>query len=181
MSFSSSFSSFSSLLNKSIQTIQHHFVGYLLLWFLIVFLGSLLLIQCIVNQFSLDKQDFYFHFDSFWKRIHREGMENEDDSTSSTSTATNIPSDTGDTDYQPYDANDPMILAKQNAGNIEYLKQRFDDLKDLPQIVNDLSGNMQNLNDQMVALTQSQSATLDQINSVATSTLNPPSEDEDEE
>jgi len=90
----------------------------------------------------------------------REGMD----------TADNIPPD----EYQDYNDNDPVILSKQNAGNISYIKQRLDKLEPLIQTVDDLSANMINLNDQMVALTQSQSATLQQINTTATESVNPP-------
>lgn len=90
----------------------------------------------------------------------REGMD----------TADNIPPD----EYQDYNENDPLILSKQNAGNISYIKQRLDKLEPLIQIVDDLSANMTNLNDQMIALTQSQSATLQQVNTTATQSVNPP-------
>jgi hypothetical protein len=33
--------------------------------------------------------------------------------------------------YQPYSGSDPLILAQQNAGNIEYLKSRLDDAMNL--------------------------------------------------
>jgi uncharacterized protein YoxC len=75
------------------------------------------------------------------------------------------------TSYQDYNGNDPLILSKQNAGNISYLKERLDKLEPLIPTVNDLSANMLNLNDQMVALTQSQSTTLEQINATATESV----------
>ena len=34
-------------------------------------------------------------------------------------------------DYKEYSGNDPLILAKQNAGNIQFLKQKFDTINDL--------------------------------------------------
>lgn len=73
--------------------------------------------------------------------------------------------------YQDYNGNDPLILSKQNAGNISYLKERLDKLEPLIPIVADLSTNMVNLNDQMVALTQSQSSTLQQMNATATESV----------
>jgi TolA-binding protein len=65
------------------------------------------------------------------------------------------------TDYKPYDSKDPMILAQQNAGNIEFLKQRMDSLQNMNQIVQDLSGNVQALQQQVNGLvtTQQQYAT----------------------
>ena len=64
-------------------------------------------------------------------------------------------------DYKPYNSNDPMILAQQNAGNIEFLKQRIDTLQNTSQIVQDLSGNVQVLQQQVNGLvtTQQQYAT----------------------
>ena len=62
--------------------------------------------------------------------------------------------------YKPY-APDALILAKQNAGNIEYLKHKMDDLQGINSIVNDLSGNVANLQQQVNSLvtTQQQLAT----------------------
>lgn len=61
--------------------------------------------------------------------------------------------------YQEYDTNDPnnvMILAQQNAGNIEVLKKNFDGLSGLRQIVTDMSGNITNLQTQVDGLVQAQ-------------------------
>ena len=47
--------------------------------------------------------------------------------------------------YQPYNTNDPnnaLILAQQNAGNIQVLKQQLDGLMSLNQEVQDISGNV---------------------------------------
>ena len=47
--------------------------------------------------------------------------------------------------YQPYNVNDPnnaLILAQQNAGNIQVLKQQIDDLMTLDKEVQDISGNV---------------------------------------
>jgi hypothetical protein len=52
---------------------------------------------------------------------------------------------TADNNYQPYDMNNPanaLILAQQNAGNIDYLKQRVDSVQGMYQQVQDLSGNV---------------------------------------
>jgi hypothetical protein len=51
--------------------------------------------------------------------------------------------------YKSYDSNDPLILGQQNAGNIEYLKKRMDDIQGLYQTVQDLSNNYQNLQTQV--------------------------------
>jgi hypothetical protein len=61
--------------------------------------------------------------------------------------------------YQPYDMNNPnnaMILAQQNAGNIEYLKQQLNSLMGLQNEVTDISSNVVTLNNQVSALTQQQ-------------------------
>ena len=63
------------------------------------------------------------------------------------------------TGYKSYNTNDPnnaMILAQQNAGNIEVLKKQIDDLTGLKQIVTDLSGNVTTLQTQVNSLVQSQ-------------------------
>ena len=61
--------------------------------------------------------------------------------------------------YKDYDTNDPnnvMILAQQNAGNIEVLKQEFEKISGLKQEVDDISGNMVNLTKQVDDLVQAQ-------------------------
>jgi len=61
--------------------------------------------------------------------------------------------------YQPYDTNNPdnvMILAQQNAGNIEVLKQQLDSLMGLNKEVQDISGNLVTLQQQVYNLVQSQ-------------------------
>jgi predicted PurR-regulated permease PerM len=61
--------------------------------------------------------------------------------------------------YKEYDTEDPnnvMILAQQNAGNIEVLKQQFDNITGLKQQVDDISGNMVNLTKQVDDLVQAQ-------------------------
>jgi len=67
-------------------------------------------------------------------------------------------------DYQPYDMNNPqnaLILAQQNAGNISFLKEKLDDLLGLNKEVQDISGNVITLQEQvaqMVAAQQSYSS-----------------------
>ena len=54
--------------------------------------------------------------------------------------------------YQPYDTNNPsnaLILAQQNAGNIEYIKQMLTGVQGLDQEVQDISGNVIKLQDQL--------------------------------
>lgn len=61
--------------------------------------------------------------------------------------------------YQSYDTTDPsnaFILAQKNAGNISYLKERLDEFSDVYQQVQDLSGNVQNLQTQVNGIMQSQ-------------------------
>ena len=61
--------------------------------------------------------------------------------------------------YKDYDTNDPnnvMILAQQNAGNIEVLRKQFDNISGLKQEVEDISGNMINLTKQVDDLVQAQ-------------------------
>lgn len=64
-----------------------------------------------------------------------------------------------ETQYKDYDTNNPanaLILAQQNAGNIEYLKERIDAVQGIYQQVQDLSGNVFNLQDQINGLMQAQ-------------------------
>jgi hypothetical protein len=62
-------------------------------------------------------------------------------------------------DYKEYDTNDPnnvMILAQQNAGNIEVLRKQFDNISGLNQEVQDISGNVANLTKQVDDLVKAQ-------------------------
>ena len=64
-----------------------------------------------------------------------------------------------DNEYQDYNTNDPnnvMILAQQNAGNIQVLKQQLDSLLGLDQEVKDISGNVVLLQQQVSDLVQAQ-------------------------
>ena len=61
--------------------------------------------------------------------------------------------------YQSYDTNNPsnaLILAQQNAGNITFLKQQMDSLFGLNKEVQDISGNVVQLQDQMNQLVAAQ-------------------------
>ena len=61
-----------------------------------------------------------------------------------------------DSNYQPYDSNDALILSKQNAGNINVLEKQVTGLTGLNQQVQDLSGNVADLQDQVNNLVSAQ-------------------------
>jgi TolA-binding protein len=73
-----------------------------------------------------------------------EGLDNNNGTTDSNS------------NYQEYNGNDALILSKQNAANIQFLKQQFDGINGLQGEVNDLSGNVASLQTQVDGLVQSQ-------------------------
>ena len=58
--------------------------------------------------------------------------------------------------YQEYDGNDALILSKQNAANIEFLKQKFDEINGIQNEVDDMSGNVAALQTQVDGLVQGQ-------------------------
>ena len=63
------------------------------------------------------------------------------------------------TSYQSYNTNNPenaLILAQQNAGNIEYLKGRINDVQGMYKQVQDLSGNVHALQEQVNGLVTAQ-------------------------
>ena len=69
-------------------------------------------------------------------------------------------------EYKDYDMNDPnnaLILAKQNAGNIDYLKERLDKFDGVYQQVQDLSNNIVSLQEQVDGIMQAQKDYADQI------------------
>lgn len=59
-------------------------------------------------------------------------------------------------EYQDYNQDDPLILSKQNAANIDVLKGRVDELGDVKKKVDDLGLNVDNINDQILQLMQQQ-------------------------
>lgn len=68
--------------------------------------------------------------------------------------------------YQQYDTNNPsnaLILAQQNAGNIEYIKQRMDEVQGMSQQFQDLSGNVASLQEQVNGLVSAQQQYASQI------------------
>lgn len=78
-----------------------------------------------------------------------EGLES-DTTTAETSTTT---------EYQPYNLNDPnsaLILSQQNAGNINYLKERIDELTSVKKDVDDLKQNVSLMQTQIDGLVQQQ-------------------------
>jgi len=75
-----------------------------------------------------------------------EGLENETTTTSNG-------------DYQPYNVNDPnnaLILAQQNAGNIQVLKGRIDNLDGLKEKTDKMQTDINALQEQVDALVQQQ-------------------------
>ena len=86
----------------------------------------------------------YQIFDNFYFSSIVEGLENE-----STTVKT----------YQPYNLNDPnnaLILAQQNAGNIEVLKGRVDSLDNIKDRVDTMKQSMDSMQVQMDGLVQQQ-------------------------
>jgi len=71
-----------------------------------------------------------------------------------------------ETQYKPYDINNPnnaLILAQQNAGNISYLKERIDSVQGMNKLVQDLSGNVLILQEQVNGLVQAQKEYANQL------------------
>jgi hypothetical protein len=62
-------------------------------------------------------------------------------------------------EYKPYNMNDPnnsLILAQQNAGNIEVLKDRVDDLNGVKKKVDDMQQSIDSMQTQINGLVQQQ-------------------------
>ena len=76
-----------------------------------------------------------------------EGLDNNSSSNNSSNSSKN---------YQEYNGDDALILSKQNAANIEFLKQQFDGINGLQSEVNDISSNVVALQTQVDGLVQSQ-------------------------
>jgi hypothetical protein len=75
---------------------------------------------------------------------------------------TTTPPSSSQQQYQSYDTNNPnnaLILGQQNAGNIQVLKQQMDSLLGLKKEVEDISGNLISLTEQVTALMQQQQST----------------------
>jgi hypothetical protein len=74
---------------------------------------------------------------------------------STTPTTTTTPT----TSYEPYNLNDPnsaLILSQQNAGNIDFLKGRVDELANVKKDVDDLKQNVSLMQTQIDGLVQQQ-------------------------
>ena len=65
-------------------------------------------------------------------------------------------------EYKEYPPN-ALILSQQNAGNIEYLKKKTDDLQNIQSVVNDLSGNVASLQQQVNGLVSAQQQMVTQM------------------
>lgn len=106
----------------------------MLLTFLIIFFASIVLYNWI--QWMISN-----------KMI--EGMENGSNNASKNAN-----------NYEPYDKNDPnncMILAQQNAGNIDYLKSRMDEVTNVKNDVNTMQQTMNSMQVQLDGLVQQNS------------------------
>jgi hypothetical protein len=67
--------------------------------------------------------------------------------------------DTDTSSYKPYNINDPnnaLILCQQNAGNIDYLKIRVDELGGIKQQVDNMEQNINSMQTQIDGLVQQQ-------------------------
>jgi hypothetical protein len=60
------------------------------------------------------------------------------------------------TEYKEYGGSDPMILAQQNAGNIEYLKSRMEEVNNVKNDVNTMKQDIQTMQIQVDGLVQQQ-------------------------
>jgi hypothetical protein len=86
--------------------------------------------------------------------------------------------------YQEYDKNDPnnaMILAQQNAGNIEVLRRSLDDLTGIKKEVEDISGNVVTLTGQVNDLVQAQQDYISQVTPAEPPEITGAVEEEEEE
>ena len=91
-----------------------------------------------------------------------EGMMDVVPTISPTSSPTNemLPNLTVNQVYRQYDkkiSDNTFLLAQQNAGNIEYLKERINDVQGMNKQVQDLSANVQALQEQVDGLVQANS------------------------
>ena len=85
---------------------------------------------------------FYQIFLAYFGNSIMEGYENKDNK-----------------EYQSYDTNNPdnaLILSQQNAGNIIVLKGQMDEMLGINKQVQDLSGNVDNLQQQVTDLVEAQ-------------------------
>jgi hypothetical protein len=66
------------------------------------------------------------------------------------------PSDISEAEYQEYSSDDPMILSRKNAGNIEYLKDQVKDIVGEKPTINQLQENVKLMQTQIDAIVQQQ-------------------------
>jgi len=86
--------------------------------------------------------------------------------------------------YRQYDkkiADNTFLMSQQNAGNIEYLKQRIDDVQGMNKQLQDLSGNVQDLQSQMDLLIQANQQYTTQMIGTTTPQISGLETDEDED
>ena len=58
--------------------------------------------------------------------------------------------------YQTYNENDPLILGKQNAANIAFLKGQVDELNKLSPMIIQINADISKLNEQVATMYQQQ-------------------------
>ena len=93
----------------------------------------------------------YQIFLAYYKNTTLEGLTTVNNTTTNDINLTN--------EYKDYDTNDPknaLILAQQNAGNISYIKQRLDNVQNMYDQFQDLSGNVGALQTQVNGLVTAQ-------------------------
>ena len=86
---------------------------------------------------------FLIVYQMFLARTLREGLENANDTTNTTN-------------YKEYDPNNVMILAQQNAGNIQVLKKQLDDVLSVKSTVDTLNGKVDALTEQVNGIVSAQ-------------------------
>ena len=79
----------------------------------------------------------------------KEGLETAATTPTTTPSSSSSSTSSSTSTYQPYDPNNPTILAQQNAGNIQVLKGQMDELVGIKKEVEDISGNLYTLTDQV--------------------------------
>jgi methyl-accepting chemotaxis protein len=105
-----------------------------------------------------------------------EGLENNANATNANATNANT--------YTPYDTNNPdnaLILSQKNAGNIDYLKQRIDNVQDIFQEVQDLSANVSALQEQVNGIISAQADYATQMTGGTTPVITGAINEDDEE
>ena len=115
------------------------------------------LIYLLISLFTiLITYQLFLAFFSFSKSTNLiEGLDNQD-----------LTSQDEDSDYKPYNLNDPnnaLILAQQNAGNIEVLKGRVDSQDGIKEKVDNIQQNINSIQTQIDGLVQQQADFAQQI------------------